>query len=116
MDKLLTLMGKDPQIAEVATMYSIWLIPTLFDDAILQLSSSLFPVPEQNPPFLTFCANMCVHASLYSALVHKKNMGYAGAAKQSPLPCGLTSSCWQFIRYALLIMPPPIPLSSVAFS
>ncbi|OMP04683.1 Multi antimicrobial extrusion protein [Corchorus olitorius] len=36
MEKLLTLMGQDPQIAQVASIYSIWLIPALFADAILQ--------------------------------------------------------------------------------
>ncbi|KAK8506598.1 hypothetical protein V6N12_073551 [Hibiscus sabdariffa] len=33
-------------------MYSIWLIQTLFSEAILHSSGSLFPVPEQNHPFV----------------------------------------------------------------
>ncbi|KAL4324480.1 hypothetical protein GQ457_11G005260 [Hibiscus cannabinus] len=81
MDKLLTLMGQDPQIAEVATMYSIWLIPALFGDAILQSLVRYFQSQSKILPlFLTSCASMCLHVPLCWALVHKTNLGYAGAA------------------------------------
>ncbi|MBA0688262.1 hypothetical protein Goari_006064, partial [Gossypium aridum] len=36
MDKLLVLMGQDPEIANMAWRYGIWLIPALFPYSILQ--------------------------------------------------------------------------------
>ncbi|KAK8546593.1 hypothetical protein V6N13_067799 [Hibiscus sabdariffa] len=81
MDKLLTLMGQDPQISAVASVYSIWLIPALFGDAILQSLVRYFQSQSQILPlFVTSCASMCLHVPLCWALVHKTSLGYIGAA------------------------------------
>ncbi|XP_022769620.1 protein DETOXIFICATION 8-like [Durio zibethinus] len=81
MDKLLTLMGQDPQISEVASIYSIWLIPALFADAVLQSLVRYFQSQGQILPlFLSSCGTICLHVPLCWALVHKINLGYIGAA------------------------------------
>ncbi|XVF31725.1 hypothetical protein REPUB_Repub17cG0017000 [Reevesia pubescens] len=81
MDKLLTLMGQNPQISEVASIYSIWLIPALFADAIIQSLVRYFQSQSQFfPLFLSSLATICLHVPLCWALVHKTNLGYIGGA------------------------------------
>lgn len=88
-DKLLTLMGQDPQVSKVASIYSIWLIPALFADAILQSLVRYFQSQSQILPlFLSSCATMCLHVPLCWALVHKTDLGYVGAA------LAITISLW----------------------
>lgn len=81
MDEFLRFMGQDPQISHVASIYSIWLIPALFGDAILQSLVRYFQSQSQILPlFLSSCATICFHVPLCWVLVHQTNLGYAGAA------------------------------------
>ncbi|KAK5817999.1 hypothetical protein PVK06_022929 [Gossypium arboreum] len=81
MDEFLIFMGQDPQISHVASIYSIWLIPALFADAILQSLVRYFQSQSQILPlFLSSCATICFHVPLCWVLVHKTNLGYVGAA------------------------------------
>ncbi|MBA0674347.1 hypothetical protein Goari_015950 [Gossypium aridum] len=81
MDEFLIFMGQDPQISHVASIYSIWLIPALFADAILQSLVRYFQSQSQMLPlFLSSCATICFHVPLCWVLVHKTNLGYVGAA------------------------------------
>ncbi|WRX21549.1 Multi antimicrobial extrusion protein - like 10, partial [Theobroma cacao] len=65
MDQLLTLMGQAPQISEVASIYSIWLIPALFADAFLQSLVRYFQSQSLILPlFLSSCATICLHVPL----------------------------------------------------
>ena len=81
MDKLLIFIGQDPLISIEAGKYSIWLIPSLFPYAILQLlvrylqSQSLIL-----PMVLSSVASLCFHIPMCWALVFKLKLGNGGAA------------------------------------
>lgn len=81
MDKLLIMTGQDPLISLEAGKYAIWLIPTLYPYAILQLlvrylqSQSLIL-----PMLLSSIATLFFHIPLCWALVFKMKFGSAGAA------------------------------------
>ncbi|KAK4844610.1 hypothetical protein QYF36_022320 [Acer negundo] len=81
MDKILVLAGQDPQIADVACKYSIWLIPALLASAILRpliqyLQSQSFILPM----FLSSCATLCFHVPICYVLIYKVDLGNTGAA------------------------------------
>lgn len=81
MDKLLILIGQDPQISVVACRYSIWLIPSLVAYAFLQplvryfLSQSLI-----TPLLVCSCTTVFLHFSLCWTLVYNTELGTVGAA------------------------------------
>ncbi|GLT28867.1 hypothetical protein SLA2020_037710 [Shorea laevis] len=81
MDKLLILIGQDPQISTVACRYAVWLIPALFATAILQplvryfLSQGLIV-----PLLLSSSTTVFLHLSLCWALIYKMELGNIGAA------------------------------------
>ncbi|KAK1433223.1 hypothetical protein QVD17_10132 [Tagetes erecta] len=80
-DKILILVGQDPLISAQARKYSVWLIPTLFPYAILQLfvryllsQSLIFPM------LWSSVAVLVIHVPVCWALVFKLGLGTAGAA------------------------------------
>ncbi|PWA90666.1 MATE efflux family protein [Artemisia annua] len=80
-DKLLILLGQDPLISAEACKFSVWLIPTLFPYAILQLiiryllsQSLIFPMLWSSIVVLV------LHVPICWALVFKLGLGTAGAA------------------------------------
>lgn len=80
-DKLLILLGQDPEISLEAGNFSIWLIPTLFPYAILQslvrflqIQSLIFPMVFGS------LATLCIHLPLSWAVIFKLDYGSAGAA------------------------------------
>lgn len=81
MDEFLVLIGQDPLISLEAGKYAMWLIPTLFPYAILQLlvrylqSQSLIL-----PMVLSSIAALILHMPLCWAFVFKFDLGSRGAA------------------------------------
>ncbi|KAJ0043616.1 hypothetical protein Pint_18703 [Pistacia integerrima] len=81
MDKILVLVGQDPQISAEACKYSIWLIPALLGFAVLR--SLIHYLQSQSlilPMFLSSCATLCAHIPLCWTLVYKVDLGNRGAA------------------------------------
>ncbi|XVF20709.1 hypothetical protein REPUB_Repub12eG0026000 [Reevesia pubescens] len=80
-DKLLVLMGQDPEIAMVAGRYAIWLIPSLFAHPFLQSLLRYFQCQSFIlPMFLSSSAALCLHIPLCWTLVYKTKLGLIGAA------------------------------------
>ncbi|KAK1363629.1 Protein DETOXIFICATION [Heracleum sosnowskyi] len=80
-EDLLVLIGQDPLISHEAGIYSIWLIPTLFPCAILQLliryllaQSLLYPM------LLSSVAALLFHIPMCWMLIFKFEFGSPGAA------------------------------------
>ncbi|XP_076960733.1 protein DETOXIFICATION 14-like [Bidens hawaiensis] len=80
-DKLLMLLGQDPLVSAQAHKFSVWLIPTLFPYAILQLivryllsQSLIFPMLWSSVVVLV------LHVPICWALVFRLKFGIAGAA------------------------------------
>ncbi|XVF71555.1 hypothetical protein PTKIN_Ptkin12aG0047500 [Pterospermum kingtungense] len=81
MDKLLILVGQDPEIAMVAAQYAIWLIPSLFACPFVQSLVRYFQCQSLIfPMMLSFSAALCLHIPLCWTLVYKMNLGFIGAA------------------------------------
>ncbi|WRX22681.1 Multi antimicrobial extrusion protein - like 10 [Theobroma cacao] len=81
MDKLLVLIGQDPQAAVVACRYSMWLIPALFAYAILQSQVRFFQSQSLVLPMLFISlATLCFHIPVCWVLVFKSGLGNTGAA------------------------------------
>ncbi|XWS75514.1 hypothetical protein CRYUN_Cryun01aG0096000 [Craigia yunnanensis] len=81
MDKILLLIGQDPQIATVACKYAIWLIPALFAYAILQSQIRFFLCQSLIFPmvFITL-GTLVFHIPVCWVLVFKSGLGNSGAA------------------------------------
>ncbi|OMP04681.1 Multi antimicrobial extrusion protein [Corchorus olitorius] len=81
MNKLLVFLGQDPEIAEVACRYSIWLIPGLFAYPFLQSFIRFFQCQSLIlPMFFGSWAALCLHIPLCWTFVYKTNLGVTGAA------------------------------------
>ncbi|XVE72137.1 hypothetical protein DITRI_Ditri11bG0014500 [Diplodiscus trichospermus] len=81
MDKLLVLMGQEPEIAMVAGRYAIWLIPSLLAYPFLQSLIRYFQCQSLIiPMFLSSSAALCLHIPLCWTLVYKTELGFIGAA------------------------------------
>ncbi|XP_031253258.1 protein DETOXIFICATION 14-like [Pistacia vera] len=81
MDKILVLVGQDPQVSVEACKYSICLIPALLGFAVLR--SLIHYLQSQSlilPMFLSSCATLCAHIPLCWTLVYKVDLGNRGAA------------------------------------
>nr|XP_016447617.1 PREDICTED: protein DETOXIFICATION 12-like [Nicotiana tabacum] len=80
-DRLLILMGQDPEIATEAGKYTIWLIPTLFPYAILQ--SLVRYLQAQSlilPMLLSAVVSLCFQVPICWVFIFKLDLGNAGAA------------------------------------
>ncbi|KAL5573121.1 hypothetical protein UlMin_022718 [Ulmus minor] len=81
MDKLLILVGQDPQISLHARSYSIWLIPALFASAILKpLTRYLQTQSSILPMLLTSFLILAFHIPICWILIYKLELGQNGAA------------------------------------
>ena len=81
MDKLLVLIGQDPEIAKVAWRYATWLIPALFAYAILQSQVRYFQTQSLIHPMLfVSLATLCFHVPVCWVLVFKSGLENIGAA------------------------------------
>ncbi|OMO80282.1 Multi antimicrobial extrusion protein [Corchorus capsularis] len=81
LDKLLVLLGQDPEISAVARKFSVWLIPGLFAYPFLQSLVRYFLCQGIILPMLwSSFAALCLHIPLCWALVYKANLGITGAA------------------------------------
>ncbi|KAH9739219.1 protein DETOXIFICATION 8 [Citrus sinensis] len=80
MDKVLILLGQDPDFFVEACNYAIWLILTLFGYAILRsLSHNLQAQSLILALFLSSCATLCLQILLCWVLVSKTDFGNTGA-------------------------------------
>ncbi|GAY43837.1 hypothetical protein CUMW_077650 [Citrus unshiu] len=80
MDKVLILLGQDPDIFVEACNYAIWLILALFGYAILRsLSHNLQAQSLILALFLSSCATLCLQILLCWGLVSKTDFGNTGA-------------------------------------
>ncbi|WOH10279.1 hypothetical protein DCAR_0729746 [Daucus carota subsp. sativus] len=80
-ERLLILIGQDPLISHEAGNYSIWLIPTLFPYAILQLLIRFLLAQSLiYPMLLSSVAALVFHIPISWLLVFKFKIGSAGAA------------------------------------
>ncbi|XP_039027329.1 protein DETOXIFICATION 6-like [Hibiscus syriacus] len=81
MNKLLVLIGQDPQVAEIAYRYAMCLMPALFAYSILQSQVRFLQSQSLVLPLLyTSIATLCFHVSLCWVLVFESGFGYTGAA------------------------------------
>ncbi|KAK8606678.1 hypothetical protein V6N13_052443 [Hibiscus sabdariffa] len=81
MDKLLVLLGQNPEIAVEAGRYSIWLMPALLAYPILQsLIRYLQCQSLVLPMFMSSFAAVLLHIPLCWILTYKTSMGMTGAA------------------------------------
>ena len=81
MDKLLVLLGQDPEIAAAASRYSTWLLPGLLSQPFLQSLNRYFLCQSLIlPMFLSSFAALCLHIPLCWTLAYKTNLGIAAAA------------------------------------
>lgn len=81
MDKLLELFHQDPVISQLACRYSIWLIPALFGNAVLQSMTRYFQSQGLVLPlFLSSLGALCFHIPFSWLLVYKLRFGIVGAA------------------------------------
>ncbi|KAJ7971251.1 Protein DETOXIFICATION [Quillaja saponaria] len=81
MDKLLPLIGQDPEISLEAKKYSMWLIPALFGSAILKsLTRYLQTQSLTLPMLLTSSVILCFHILTCWIMVYKLELGHIGAA------------------------------------
>ncbi|KAL4376495.1 hypothetical protein GQ457_02G006350 [Hibiscus cannabinus] len=86
MDKLLVLLGQNPEIAMEAGRYAIWLIPALLAYPILQsLIRYLQCQSLVLPMFLSSFAAVLLHIPLCWILTYKTSMGMTGAALSTGL-------------------------------
>ncbi|KAL8117963.1 protein DETOXIFICATION 14-like [Apium graveolens] len=80
-EKLLVLIGQDPLISHEAGIYSIWLVPTLFPYAILQLLIRFLLTQSLiYPMLLSSVAALVFHIPISWLLIFKFEFGSAGAA------------------------------------
>ncbi|KAK8257099.1 hypothetical protein V6Z12_A07G085300 [Gossypium hirsutum] len=81
MDKVLVLIGQDPQVAEIANRYAICLIPGLFGYAIVQSQVRFFQSQSLVLPMMfTSLATLCFHIIVCWILVFKIGFGSKGGA------------------------------------
>ncbi|MBA0785759.1 hypothetical protein Gotri_026647 [Gossypium trilobum] len=81
MDKLLVLIGQDPQVAEIANRYAMCLIPGLFGYAIVQSQVRFFQSQSLVLPMMfTSLATLCFHIIVCWVLVFKFGFGSKGGA------------------------------------
>ncbi|XP_044467744.1 protein DETOXIFICATION 14-like [Mangifera indica] len=81
MDKILVLVGQDPQVAAEACKYSIWLIPALLGFGVLR--ALIHYLQAQSlilPMFLSSYGTLCAHILLCWTLVYKVDLGNVGAS------------------------------------
>ncbi|KAI3669652.1 hypothetical protein L6452_40969 [Arctium lappa] len=80
-DKLLIFLGQDPSISAEARKFSVWLIPSLFPYAILQLLTRYLQSQSLVLPMLwSSVVVLVVHVPVCWALVFSLGFGSAGAA------------------------------------
>ncbi|XP_019173131.1 PREDICTED: protein DETOXIFICATION 14-like [Ipomoea nil] len=81
LDKLLILIGQDPEISVEAGKYAIWLITSIFPYAILQcLTRHLQMQSLVFPMLVSAAATTCFHIVVCWALVFWFNLGIVGGA------------------------------------
>ncbi|KAJ1443211.1 Multi antimicrobial extrusion protein [Sesbania bispinosa] len=81
MDKMLLMLGQDPEISHAAREYCICLIPALFGYAVLQSMIRYFQTQSMIFPMVfSSIAVLCLHVPICWGLVFKLGLGHVGAA------------------------------------
>ncbi|KAJ9562233.1 hypothetical protein OSB04_007393 [Centaurea solstitialis] len=96
-DKLLIFLGQDPLISAEARKFSVWLIPSLFPYAILQLLTRYLQSQSLVLPMLwSSVVVLVVHVPVCWALVFWFGFGSAGAAVAIGISYTLNMILWGF--------------------
>ena len=102
MERILLAMGQDPEIVRAAYSYTMWLIPTLFLNAILLPLIKFFQT--QRAVFLLLLISIittCFHVPLCWLLIDKLDLGFKGAAYAINISLLLEIGCLcAFVRFA----------------
>ncbi|RDX62781.1 Protein DETOXIFICATION 9, partial [Mucuna pruriens] len=81
MDKILWLLGQDPEISHAAHEYCVGLIPALFGFAVLQCQIRYFQTQSMIFPMVfSSIAVLCLHVPICWCLVFKLGLGHVGGA------------------------------------
>ncbi|ESQ28715.1 hypothetical protein EUTSA_v10018475mg [Eutrema salsugineum] len=81
MNQILILLHQDPQIAELAAVYCLWLIPALFGYSVLESLVRYFQSQRLIfPMVLSSLAALAFHVPLCWLMVHRFEFGVKGAA------------------------------------
>ena len=102
MERILLAMGQDPEIVRAAYSYTMWLIPTLFLNAIYLPLLKFFQT-QRAVYFLllTSIITVCFHVPLCWLLIDKLDLGFKGAAYALNISLLLQVGCLcAFVRFA----------------
>ena len=117
MNQILILLHQDPQVAELASVYCLWLIPALFGYSVLeslvryfQSQSLIFPM------VLSSLATLSFHVPLCWLMVHRFEFGVKGAAVSIGISYWLNAVfLWVYMKRSQTCLKTRIYMSKDAF-
>ncbi|CAN7022363.1 hypothetical protein BRARA_F01918 [Brassica rapa] len=117
MNQILILLHQDPQVAELASVYCLWLIPALFGYSVLeslvryfQSQSLIFPM------VLSSLAALAFHVPLCWLMVHRFEFGVKGAAVSIGISYWLNAVfLWVYMKRSQTCLKTRIYMSKDAF-
>lgn len=117
MNQILILLHQDPQVAELASVYCLWLIPALFGYSVLeslvryfQSQSLIFPM------VLSSLAALSFHVPLCWLMVHRFEFGVKGAAVSIGISYWLNAVfLWVYMKRSQTCLKTRIYMSKDAF-
>ncbi|CAE5963171.1 unnamed protein product [Arabidopsis arenosa] len=100
MNQILLLLHQDPQIAELAGVYCLWLVPALFGYSVLESLVRYFQSQSLiYPMVLSSLAALSFHVPLCWLMVHKFDFGAKGAAASIGISYWLTAVfLWVYMK------------------
>ncbi|CAA7030280.1 unnamed protein product [Microthlaspi erraticum] len=117
MNKILILLHQDPQVAELASIYCLWLIPALFAYSILEPLVRYFQSQKLIfPMVLSSLAALAFHVPLCWLLVHTFDFGVKGAAVSTGISYWLNAVfLWVYMKRSRACLKTRIYLSKDVF-
>lgn len=117
MKNLLLLFHQDPEIAEIASVYCLWLIPALFGYSVLQSLIRYFQTQSLIfPMVLSSLTVLCFHVPVCWISVYTLGLGTKGAALSISLSYWLNAVfLWFFMRRSQLCDGKRVFISMEAF-
>ncbi|CAA7030276.1 unnamed protein product [Microthlaspi erraticum] len=115
---LLLLFHQDPKISEIASVYSLWLIPALFGSAVLQSLIRYFQTQSLiYPMVLSSFLVLCFHVPVCWVLVNTLGLGTKGAALSVSISYWVNAAfLWFFMRHSSVCEGKRVLISMKAFS